>query len=47
MCPTDEEKSGVAFMCYTPTITYTVNEGLPTAFLEGRSLVETDVLFGM
>jgi len=27
--------------------TYTVNEGLPTAFLQGRSLVETDVLFGM
>jgi len=27
----------------TPTITYTVNEGLPTAFLQGRSLVETDV----
>ena len=29
------------------TITYTVNEGLPTAFLQGRSLVENDVLFGM
>jgi len=26
-----------------PTITYKVNEGLPTAFLPGRSLVETDV----
>jgi len=25
-----------------PTITYMVNEGLPTAFLQGRSLVETD-----
>ena len=24
-----------------------VYEGLPTAFLQGRSLVETDVLFGM